>query len=163
MGIKSIGLDASPFCRFMAQAKLDGLDVPLEPLQRACRETRPIFEHFRKRAGQPIAGSKARYYASPDLLDGALRDGPCPWAYDAGFGSVPPGCEAAPVRGFLLLAYLDSAGYSERSQRKSPYEQFQAILERYFFVAEKIHNTLSGFESEMAEASALQGDARTRS
>jgi hypothetical protein len=61
---------------------------------------------------------------------------------------------------FLLLAYLDSAGYSERSERKAPFDQFHSILERYYFVAEKIQNVLGGFESEMAEASALQGDAR---
>jgi hypothetical protein len=60
----------------------------------------------------------------------------------------------------LLLAYLDSAGYSERSERKAPYDQFHAILERYCFVVEKIQNVLVGFESEMAEATALHGDAR---
>jgi ubiquinone/menaquinone biosynthesis C-methylase UbiE len=160
MGIKSVGLDASPFCRFMVQAKLDGLAVPLKPVQRACRESKPLFEHFKKRAGQPAAGSKVRYYAPPEPLDGAFREGPCPLTYDASFGAVPDGCETAQVYGFLLLAYLDSAGYSERSERKSPYEQFRAILERYYFVAEKIQHVLSGFESEIAESTALQGDAR---
>src|SRR5205085_2636580 len=73
---------------------------------------------------------------------------------------MPDGCEAATVYTFLLLAYLDCAGYSERSERKSPYDQFHAILERYYFVIEKIQNVLGGFEAEMAEATALQGDAR---
>jgi SAM-dependent methyltransferase len=55
---------------------------------------------------------------------------------------------------------LDAAGYSERSDRKSPYDQFHAILERYVFVAEKIQTVLAGEESELAESEALEGDAR---
>jgi hypothetical protein len=160
MGIKSVGLDASPFCQFMVQAKLDGLTVPLEPLQAACRESKAVFEHFKKRAGQPSAGSKVRYYTPAAPWDEGFRDGPGPFSYDGKFGVLPKGCEATAVYGFLLLAYLDSAGYSERSERKAPYDQFHAILERYHFVAKKIQNVLGGFESEMAEATALQGDAR---
>jgi len=68
--------------------------------------------------------------------------------------------KAATVNGFLLLAYLDSAGYSERSERKSPYDQFHAILERYHFAVEKIQNVLRGSEPELADATAIQGDAR---
>jgi SAM-dependent methyltransferase len=75
-------------------------------------------------------------------------------------GSLPDGCESVEVYNFLLLAYLDSAGYSERSNRKSPYEQFKAILERYLFVAEKIQRVLAGIESELAEAKPIEGDAR---
>ncbi len=160
MGIKSVGFDASPFCRFMVQAKLDGLTIPLKPLQAACRESKAVFEHFKKRAGQPSAGSKVRYYTPTEPLDDGFRDEACPFAYDHAFGALPDGCEVAAVYGFLLLAYLDSAGYSERSERKAPYDQFHAILERYYFVVEKIQNVLGGFESEMAEAIALRGDAR---
>lgn len=61
---------------------------------------------------------------------------------------------------FLLLAYLDSAGYSERSKRKSPFEQYRSIIERYVFVVKKIQHVLTGFESILAEAEILQGDAR---
>ncbi len=161
MGIKSVGLDASPFCRFMAQAKLDGLTVPLKPLHAACRESRTVFEHFKKRAGQPSAGSKVRYTTPREPLDDGFKDGLGPLTYDRSFGTLPDGCEPAAVYSFLLLAYLDSAGYSERSDRKAPYDQFHAILERYYFVAEKIQNVLGGYESEMAEATALQADART--
>ena len=160
MGIKSVGLDASPFCQLMVQAKLDGLTIPLEPVAAACRESKAAFEHFKKRAGQPDIGSKARYCARPELFDGAFQDASCPFAYDGSFGPLPAGCEAAAVYGFLLLAYLDSAGYSERSDRKAPYDQFHAILKRYHFAAEKIQNVLNGFEAEMADATALRGDAR---
>jgi hypothetical protein len=160
MGINSVGLDASPFCRFMTQAKLDGLTIPLSPLEAACRESKAVFEHFRKRAGQPAAGSKARYFTASAPSEDMLRENAMAFAYDPRYGSVPKGCEIPPVYSFLLLAYLDSAGYSERSERKSPYEQFRAILERYDFVAAKIQKVLAGFESELANARALQGDAR---
>jgi hypothetical protein len=159
MGINSLGLDASPFCRFMVQAKLDGLTVPLKPLQAACRDSRAVFQHFTKRAELPNVGSKARYAARVVPLDGVFMDASTQLVYDDSFGALPSGCERAAAYGFLLLAYLDSAGYSERSDRKSPYEQFRAILERYYFVVEKFQNVLGGFEAEIAEATALQGDA----
>jgi hypothetical protein len=61
---------------------------------------------------------------------------------------------------FLLLAYLDAIGYAERSERKSPLEQFAAILDRYLFVAEKIQRVLKGLEGELGSASVMEGDAR---
>lgn len=159
MGIKSIGVDASPFCRFMTQAKLHGLTIPLGPVKSACEQSKSVFEHFKKRAGQPVAGSKARSYPASESFGVCFKEGES-GSPDPSFGPLPDGCEAPEVYDFLLLAYLDSAGYAERSQRKSPFEQFRAILERYTFVAEKIQNVLQGFESELAGATALQGDAR---
>jgi SAM-dependent methyltransferase len=76
-------------------------------------------------------------------------------------GKLPKGCDVEEVYNFLLLAYLDAAGYSERSNRKSPYDQFHSILERYLFVAEKIQHVLSGVETELADAKSLEGDARS--
>ena len=160
MGIRAVGVDASPFCRFMTRAKLDGLTMPLKPAKVARECSQAVFEHFKKRAGQPVAGSKARYVTQTDSFPDGLHEDAYGFAYDSAFGSLPDGCELPDVYNFLLLAYLDSAGYGERSQRKSPYDQFRAILERYFFVAEKIQNVLAGFESDLAETRAMQGDAR---
>jgi hypothetical protein len=161
MGIKSVGFDASPFCRFMTQAKLDGLTIPLNPINAARGQSKAVFEHFKRRAGEPLAGSKVRYgVPTPDFISDSLCEDASVFAYDDGFGPLPHGCERPDVYRFLLLAYLDAAGYSERSQRKSPFEQFHSILERYFFVAEKIQNVLAGVESDLAAATALQGDAR---
>lgn len=61
MGIKSIGIDASPFCRFMVQAKLDGLTVPLAPVRAALANCKSVFEHFKARVGHPKQGSKMRF------------------------------------------------------------------------------------------------------
>jgi len=158
MGIKSVGIDASPFCCFMAQAKLDGLTVPLAPVRAALKNSKSVFEHFKAMAGQPKQGSKTHFTGDfGDLfsvMESRARYGP---KFD---GKLPDGCEDPVVYNFLLLAYLDSAGYSERSNRKSPYEQFQAILERYLFVAEKIQRFIAETELELAEAKILEGDAR---
>ena len=61
---------------------------------------------------------------------------------------------------FLLLAYLDSVGYSERSRRAGPKEQFGAILERYLFVAEKIQVFLRTIGESMGTANIVEADAR---
>lgn len=160
MGIKSIGIDASPFCRFMAQTKLDALTVPLAPVRAALRNCKSVFEYFKAVAGQPKQGSKTRYREYPGELFPVMESSAGYGPRSAHSGTLPEGCEAPEVYHFLLLAYLDSAGYSERSDRKSPYEQFRAILERYLFVAEKIQRVLAGAESELAEATAMEGDAR---
>jgi hypothetical protein len=160
MGIESIGVDSSPFCRFMTQAKLDALTVPLSPIRAALTDSKSVFEYFRQVAGQPKQGSKARYRDYPEELFSAMESQPR-YGIAADYrGKLPEGCEVREVYDFLLLAYLDSAGYSERSERKSPYEQFRAILERYLFVAEKIQRVLAGAESDLAEATSLEADAR---
>ena len=159
MGIKSIGVDASPFCRFMTQVKLDALTVPLAPVREALENCRSVYDYFVKLAGQPNRGSKKRLEReSGDLF---VRDSGGKYApRSKNRGDLPWGSEIPEVYNFLLLVYLDAAGYAERSDRKSPYEQFRAILERYLFVAEKIQLVLAGAESELAESKALEGDAR---
>ena len=44
MGIKSVGIDASPFCRFMTQAKLNGLVVPQKPVHEALKNYKKLFD-----------------------------------------------------------------------------------------------------------------------
>lgn len=163
MGIKSIGIDASPFCRFMTQTKLDALTLPQEPLQDALNNYKAIFEYFVKTKGHPVQGSKIKK-RSPKDKNSSIRE------FSADFQSPNSkriedlvGCGRADIYNFLLLAYLDSAGYSERSKRKSPVEQFHAILDRYVFVVEKIQNILEGTESKLAEATVFIGDARSMS
>lgn len=160
MGIKSIGMDASPFCRFMTQAKLDGLTVPLSPVRAALEQCPAVFKHFSGLSTQTKRRSKAKTETYSADLFSLMESDVGQTSPSSCRKDLPAGCEAADVYNFLLLAYLDSAGYAERSNRKSPYEQFQAILERYLFVAEKIQHVLAGVESELAPATPLEGDAR---
>src|SRR2546425_1055642 len=93
MGIKSVGTDVSPFCRFMTRAKLDGLTMPLKPVNVACEHSQMVFEHFKNRAGQPVAGSKVRYVTQPYSFPDGLHEDAHGFAYDSAFGPLPDGCE----------------------------------------------------------------------
>lgn len=135
MGINSIGIDASPFCQFMVQAKVEALSVPIKPIKRALDKSRSVFEYFK------AAGENSSHRTENSDLNSWIRNN-------------------QEVYHFLQLSYLDSAGYSERSNRQAPFTQFHSILERYAFVSEKIQNVLSGIEDELGNAKPLQGDAR---
>ncbi len=158
MGIRSIGVDASEFCRLITQAKLDGLTIPLAPVRAALKDARSVFGRFRSAAAndqpnQAGAGNPQVANVQAALANVAVgQAGP--------LDALPKGCEAEAVRRFLLLAYLDSAGYAQRSDCRSPFDQFYAILERYLCAAEKIQSVLLGVESELGEAKPLVGDAR---
>ncbi len=159
MGINSIGIDASPFCRFMAQTKVDALAMSLERSRKALVNYEEVFSYFQNKVGRPKSASKNRSCNKKGIL--SLREPTEDYSlkHEKGYKSIKD--DTAETYNFLLLAYLDSAGYAERSNRKSPLEQFRAILERYIFVAEKIQNVVRGIESELAMAKILEGDARS--
>ncbi len=159
MGIHSFGFDASPFCRFMAQTKLDALTMPLARARKAIANADDVFEYFRKR-GSPVSGRKSARTAHLHFADEVMEE---PAEYLSGGPKLPAGSdrETAENYGFLLLAYLDAAGYSERSTRKTPIEQFRSILDRYVFVAEKIQAFLHHDHVALGHASVSQADARS--
>ncbi|MBM3300782.1 MAG: hypothetical protein FJY85_12610, partial [Deltaproteobacteria bacterium] len=160
MGINSVGLDASPFCTFMAQTKLDALTMSLERARGALANCQQVFDYFQRQVGKPGSGIKTKRQRPQSgymtVMEPAAEYIKCGdrkrWATKER--------ETFHTYAFLLLAYLDSAGYAERSARKSPIEQFRAILERYLFVAEKIQSVLRGAESELGLADILEGDSR---
>ena len=150
MGINSVGIDASPFCQFMAGAKVDGLRLPLKYVRAALDDFDATFRYFSEKVEKT---EPAAVRVQGSLFDQAAKKAPPQSA-------LPRGCNRKDVQDYLLLAFLDAKGYAERSQRKSFREQFRAILERYYFAAEKIQTVLSGFEEELGTAKALEGDAR---
>lgn len=157
MGIASIGVDISPFCQFMTRAKLEGLTLPLDPIRLALKNCRAVFEHFQQRIRHAQTENKIQ-----SRIDTRLYQKPVPErsACSACGGSLPEAYGSDAVDRFLLLAYMDSVGYSERSTRNSPLEQFRAILQRYLFVAEKIQAVMAQLDLKPARASPLKGDAR---
>ena len=68
MEIKSVGIDASPFCQFMAQVKLAGLTAPLEPIRAALKNCNAIFNHFQQRVGHSKPGSKIQSRSSSSFF-----------------------------------------------------------------------------------------------
>lgn len=160
MGIKSIGVDASPFCRFMSQTKIDTLNMPLDRARGALANCDEVFTFFQKQVGKATRGAKARETrVSKGIM--SVMEPAAEYLTNRDKGKLTAKeRETLVTYNFLLLAYLDSVGYSERGARRPPLEQFKAILERYLFVAGKIQNVLAGMESDLAQAEALEGDAR---
>lgn len=144
MGIESVGFDISPFCRFMTAAKLDGFHVPIEPLKEILNSSANLFRFFK------------------DMSSGAVRIG------DSSTDNKPletphefPDTWFQPeVWRVLLLAYLDSVGFAERSSRQTPEVQFHGILERYAFVVEKLQRAVTDIGIAVGSAVANTGDAR---
>ena len=161
MGINSVGIDASPFCRFMAQTKIDALTMDLARARNAMSNIDEVFAYFRNRVGAAETGRKIRPSTSRQT-DSVICEPPVD--YMGGRSSenlTGKNKETVDTYNFLLLAYLDAAGYSERSDRKSPVDQFRAILQRYVFVAEKIQKALAEVEEPIGTAHLSQGDARS--
>lgn len=144
MGIDSIGFDVSPFCQFMAAAKLDGFEAPLEPLDNAVRESESLFRFFvgLSAAKVPLGGAAERH-----LPVGQTSAAPPEWFQPR-------------VWSLLLLAYLDSVGFAERSSRQAPNVQFRGILERYAAVTRKLQQGMAELKLGAGHANAKQGDAR---
>ncbi|MDD3183670.1 MAG: DNA methyltransferase, partial [Alphaproteobacteria bacterium] len=158
MGINSFGFDSSPFCRFMAQTKLVALTMPLDRSRKAVDNTDAVFEYF-KNHGRPISGRKSAK-RPPLHYDNVVMEEPAEYLTGNPQLKENSDRETAETYGFLLLAYLDAAGYSERSTRKSPIDQFRSILQRYVFVAEKIQAFLQKDDMALGQAQVTQGDAR---
>jgi hypothetical protein len=144
MGINAVGFDVSPFCRFMATAKLDGFSAPSRPLEYATERSPELFRYFRE-----IAAGTIRLADSVDYYR--------PLEHPAGF---PTEWIHPQVWSLLLLAYLDSVGFAERSSRQSPEHQFHGILQRYAFVVKKLRDALTALSLEIGEGTAHEGDAR---
>lgn len=144
MGIDAKGFDVSPFCAFMASTKIDGLRVALEPLDRAVRESESLFRFFGEIAKGKIGlqGTEGGYRPHDRPHDMAAE-----WF-------------APEVWGLLLLAYLDSVGFAERSSRQKPNVQFRGILEKYAAVTRRIQNGMAALDLVTGHAQAQRGDAR---
>ena len=144
MGIDSVGFDVSPFCQFMAVAKLDGFEAPLEPLDKAVHESESLFRFFGDiTAGKiSITGADQRHrpVQRPPVLATEWFE-PNVWS-------------------LLLLAYLDSVGFAKRSSQQAPNVQFRGILERYAAVARKFRERRTALDLVVGSAKAEEGDAR---
>src|SRR2546425_3198274 len=64
------------------------------------------------------------------------------------------------LRNFLLVAYLDAIGYSQRSKNAKRADQFRVILERYYQAAAKIQEFLRETRLDLASSKPQIGDAR---
>ncbi len=155
MGISSIGIDTSPFCILMTQTKIDALTMSLARVKKALDNYLEVFDYFEKKA----RGAGAYKRTANDSLV-VMEDAAQYIKKQTNGRLTKQQKETLDTYNFLLLAYLDSVGYSERSQRKAPVDLFKAILERYIFVAEKIQKVIAGMEKQLAVSKVIEADAR---
>jgi DNA modification methylase len=161
MGIHSIGIDISPFCRLMTQTKLDALTMSLIRARKTLNNYKEVFDYFKNKVGVPgLENKTTNRKMSGDALS-AMEEAAEYNTKQIQGSLTKQQKETSDTYNFLLLAYLDSAGYSERSQRKDPLDQFKAILERYIFVAEKIQKVLTSTETKLATSRVIEADARS--
>ncbi|OPY06470.1 MAG: DNA methylase [Syntrophus sp. PtaB.Bin001] len=160
MGIRSVGIDASPFCCFMTKTKLDALNMSLIRARSALENYEDVFTYFQKRVGKPFQATKSpRIKKSNNIVN--VMEEVAEYATSKDRQTLmDKDQDTLNTYNFLLLSYLDSAGYAERSARKTHLDQFRSILERYLFVAEKIQKVMAGLELEPATAEVFEGDAR---
>ena len=163
MGIRSIGIDASPFCFFMTRTKLDVLTMSLTRARGAQAHSEEVFAYFQKKVGRPLPGSKLPKVHSSENAMSVMEETAEYCAKKDPRSLTEMDRDTLNTYHFLLLVYLDSAGYAERSARKKPLDLFNAILERYLFVAEKIQKAISDLEMIPAPAEVREGDARALS
>ena len=160
MGMTAFGVDRSPFCRFMAQTKVDALTMPLERADGALANRSEVYDYFVSRIGTSNRRSRPRYLSTIAESMSVMEDSASYITSNPSVNVSSTTKDTAQTYNFLLLAYLDSVGYSERSRRATPIDQFAAILERYLFAANKIQNVLRTMKDPLGTATILQADAR---
>jgi len=135
MGIRSIAVDASPFCELLARAKVAALEADLSPLTRLLAHRRDL------QRTHAALSSKAGMERVRDL------------SYE------PRGMSRATFE-LLVLAFLDARGYAERSSRKGEYEFFLDILRKYVDTVGRFHSALKEIAAPLGDARVMRGDAR---
>ena len=144
MGLNSVGVDASPFCRFMAAAKASGFTAPLPPLESAVAESERLLAYFREAVPRiPQQTSDSDDYRPSERPEALNAD----WF-------------RPDVWPLLLLAYFDALGFSERSSRLTLEQQFKGIVERYAFVVKKARAAVEMLEIKLGSVRLAEGDAR---
>jgi len=138
MGIKAIGIDASPFCRFMAQAKCDALEIKHKCLDGLMNKYESLFSDFN--SGPKNFAGQIKIF---------LKNNPFLEKYDS-----------KKIFNLIFLAFLDSEGYAQRSKRKTHIEHFKSILERYIAAINKIALVENHLNITPAKTILQQGDAR---
>ena len=156
MGVDSIGIDASPFCVFMTNTKVRALTMSLSRTESATENHENVFAYFSRKYGTPTSGQKSRsgMYA-PDLH--VTED-------EGVYTNLPVGIrsqETSDTYALLFLAFLDAAGYAQRSKTKSPLVLYRSILDRYLFAIRKIQRVYDDHGIHLGSSQIIQGDARS--
>ena len=155
LGASAVGIDISPFCVFMTETKASGLTMSLTRAENALNKIATTFDYFARRYG---VAQRDTY--GPVSVDDELHR-----LMEEGAEYVVSGRrfrdrDTAETYALLLLAFLDTMGYVQRSQRRPPIDQFQGVLERYVHCCAKFQRVRRASPFELGNVKAWQGDAR---
>lgn len=135
MGIDSVGIDVSPFCVFMARAKLSALKEDVSQLEGMLKHDREIERVFK------------------ELSDDRGRQKVCDRKYKP--RKYPRNC-----LDILALAFMDARGFAERSSRKSHSGFFVEVLTKYIRTIRRFQNAWGGIDLDLGDGRVALGDAR---
>ncbi|WP_295540323.1 DNA methyltransferase [uncultured Thiohalocapsa sp.] len=155
LGADAIGVDISPFCAFMTETKASGLTMSLARAEGAWTKAETTFDYFVRRHGVALS-TAGQQLAQDDDLRRVMEEGTDYVVSGRRFRDR----ETAETYALLLLAFLDTMGYTQRSQRKPPLEQFQGVLERYLHCCRKFQQVRGAQGFDLGRIDARQGDAR---
>ena len=137
IGLKSIGVDANPFCLFMTQTKADALKLGMHDLEYV-KDLNEVFE----------------YYSSPKKLQLTLDQ-------NVFRRSPKPGFARSPIlENLFLLCYLDAMAYAKRRKNKTPKDVFPVVFQRYLNVVKKFIVAREKLGLRLGEVIVAKGDAR---
>jgi DNA modification methylase len=135
IGIDSIGIDASPFCRLMAQTKIDAMSMDLTEFLECAKNPAEIFKYYNSKATQSSLIKEEKGTALSFTKDSELHN-------------------------LFLLCYLDSVGYARRRKSKDPRELFPIVLKRYIQALTNFLNIKNKLGLKLGKATIIEGDAR---
>lgn len=161
MGIDSIGIDASPFCKFMAETKVRSLTMDLARARKARANIGQVLSYFISKYGaatRHLPGVGAHRRAAGDYGSEVMEAGERYVAGRQPFAAEDR--ETFETYSLLFLAYLDSVGYAERTAAKSSEQLFAGVMDRYIFACDKIQGILGQGPTGFGSARLCVGDAR---
>lgn len=135
IGINSIGIDASPFCRLMAQTKVDAMNMDLKEFLECAKNPTEIFDCYNSKVKQRSLITEEKEVACRFTTDSELYN-------------------------LFLLCYLDAVGYARRRKNKHPGELFPIVLQRYIQALTNFLTVKSTLRLELGKATIIEGDAR---
>lgn len=135
IGIDSIGIDASPFCRLMAQTKVDAMKMDLTEFLECAKNPMEIFDYYNSKVKQRSLIAEEKEVACSFTKDSELYN-------------------------LFLLCYLDSVGYARRRKNKNPKELFPIVLRRYIQALTNFLTIRNKLNLKLSKAIIIEGDAR---
>lgn len=129
--------------------------MSLQRAEFALQNIETSFRFFAQRYGVAKQGSMHVERNVPEI-DHILEEG----AQYIVAGHRLRDAETAETYSLLLLAFLDAMGYSQRSRRRPPMEQFRGILGRYLHSCGKFQHVRAAQGFALGDVDARQGDAR---